>query len=145
MTKDQWVWMPHNAHLIIGHQCRFHLATYVGKYIVSTVGEWWPDRRAREIHAHVYDKEWLGQNQNLLGDTFDLAYFKRFGFEEIGSGRTYESMVFKARPSTRTDDNYQCCPWEIIVSESVDFNGYNNATEAYRGHLKLCAKWSRKK
>lgn len=42
LTKDKWVWMPHNAHLIIGHRCRFTLATYVGGYIVSTVGEW-PD------------------------------------------------------------------------------------------------------
>jgi hypothetical protein len=26
MTKDQWVWMPHAAHLCVGNECRFHLA-----------------------------------------------------------------------------------------------------------------------
>lgn len=31
--------MPHPAHFIGGFYCKFRLATYVGKYIVSTVGE----------------------------------------------------------------------------------------------------------
>jgi len=39
MNAEKWIWMPHAAHYICGHKCRFHLATYVGEYIVSTVGE----------------------------------------------------------------------------------------------------------
>jgi hypothetical protein len=39
MNKQDWVWMPHAGHFMCGHECRFHLATYVGGVIVSTVGE----------------------------------------------------------------------------------------------------------
>lgn len=37
MKEENWVWMPHGGHFILGHMCRFRLNTYVGKYIVSTV------------------------------------------------------------------------------------------------------------
>lgn len=69
MKKADWIWMPHAAHLCVGHDCSFHLATYVGKYIVSTVGEW-------------------RYNQQNPQD-----------FKEIGYNRKYETMVFKAEPS----------------------------------------------
>ena len=42
ISKDKWVWMPHAGHLCVGYLCRFKLNTYVGKYIVSTVGEYFP-------------------------------------------------------------------------------------------------------
>ena len=139
MNKANWVWMPHHGHLIIGYACRFHLNTYVGGYIVSTVGEWWPERSSREIHARVYDPEWLAENQHLLGDTFDHAYMKKFGFEEIGVGRTYETMVFKA---TKDTENI-CCPWKMDRSPYVEMDGYTTAADAYQGHLKLCEKYSK--
>ena len=140
MKEEKWVWMPHAGHFILGHRCRFKLSTYVGKYIVSTVGELWNERGSREIHANVHDAMWLVKNKHLLGDEFDAAYFKRFGYEEIGCDRTYETMVFKARKS-----KHKCCPYEIIVSKEVDFAGYNKGDKAYQGHLKLCKKWSNKK
>jgi len=42
MKRNEWIWMPHAAHFICGNACQFKLATYVGKYIVSTVGDY-PD------------------------------------------------------------------------------------------------------
>ena len=67
MTPDKWVWMPHAAHFICGPRCQFKLATYVGKYIVSTVGE-------------------------MVTNHLD----ERTEFEEIGYKRKYETMVFRA-------------------------------------------------
>lgn len=139
MKKENWVWMPHAAHLIVGNDCRFILATYVGKYIVSTVGELWPDRVVREIHAKVHDSRWFLENKNLRGDNFNVAYFEKFGFETIGVGRIYETMVFKAKKST-----LKCCPYRIISGEDIDFGGYNKPEEASEGHMKLCRKWSKK-
>jgi len=69
MKKSRWVWMPHAAHFILGYRCQFVLATYVGKYIVSTVGE-------------------------LLN--FEKGNDK---FETIGYNRLYETMVFEAHKS----------------------------------------------
>jgi len=139
MKKENWVFMPHAGHFIGGNDCRFHLNTYVGKYIVSTVGELWSDQKVRRIHAEVYDIEWYRENENKKGDNFDRIYMKKFGFEEIGCGRTYETMVFKAEKSKN-----KCCPYRIIVEKEVDSAGYNSPEEAYKGHLKLCEKWSKK-
>src|SRR6266850_5484134 len=93
--KKNLKWYGHAAHLIVGHDCRFHLATVVGKYLISTVGEYWPGRDSREIHAKVHDPKWAAENIVLKGDYFDFAYMKRFGFQEIGLNRKYETMVFK--------------------------------------------------
>jgi hypothetical protein len=49
-------------------------------------------------------------------------------------------MVFEA---FKIKDS-QCCPYEINVGKQVDFDGYNNAKEAYEGHIKMCQKWSKK-
>ena len=138
MKKDKWIWMPHAGHFILGDRCKFHLNTYVGKYIVSTIGELWNDQSVRRIHADIYDKNWYLENMNKKGDKFDNAYMKRFGYEEIGCNRKYETMVFKARKS-----EHKCCPYEMTGSE-LDFEGYNTAEDAYKGHLKLCKKWSEK-
>ena len=67
MKKENWIWMPHAGHLIVGSYCQFKLNTYVGGYIVSTVGEY-KSSRSKE------------------GDDF----------ETIGCDRIYETMVFRA-------------------------------------------------
>ena len=130
--------MPHAGHFICANKCQFHLNTYVGKYIISTVGELWNERGVREIHAQVYDSKWLADNMHLKGDYFDNAYMKRFGYEEIGCDRKYETMVFKAKKTM-----HKCCPYGIVVSKDVDMQGYNNADDAKIGHYKLCNKWSK--
>jgi len=140
VTEDKWIWMPHVGHFICGNDCRFHLNTKVGKYIVSTVGELWFDRQVREIHAKVFDSKWFTKNRELKGDDFDSAYMKRFGFEEIGLGRKFETMVFRAVK----DKKNKCCPYTIVVSRDLDMDGYNSAEDAYRGHLKMCKKWANK-
>jgi len=138
MSKDKWIWMPHTGHLIVGNQCRFHLNTYVNGYIISTVGEWWPERSSREIHAKVHDPKWLTENIHLRGDYFDAAYFKRFGFEEIGCDRIYETMVFNAMKSKD-----KCCPYKMKNPSCIDFDGYNDEGDAYKGHLKMCNKYDK--
>lgn len=140
MKKENWVWMPHAGHFICGNKCQFHLSTYVGKYIVSTIGELWFDRKSREIHAEVYDPIWLAENKDRKGDDFDNAYMRKFGFEEIGCNKKFETMVFKAKRS-----NNKCCPWEMVSGVEIDFDGYNSANDAYKGHLKMCKKWSKTK
>ena len=138
MDKSKWVWMPHAGHFILGNKCRFHLNTYVGGYIVSTVGELWNERKVREIHAEVHDPKWFAVNMLLRGDKFDSAYFRQFGFEELGCGRTYETMVFRAKKSEA-----KCCPYEASDYDNVDFGGYNDAESAYAGHKKMCEKWAK--
>lgn len=40
---DQWVWYGRPAHFISARWCNFRLATLVGKYIVSSVGDYRKD------------------------------------------------------------------------------------------------------
>lgn len=138
-SKDKWVWMPHPGHFICGMNCRFRLNTCVGKYIVSTVGELWLERGAREIHAKIHNPDWYYKNQLLKGDEFDNAYMKQFGYEDVGYGRKYETMVFLAKKSEN-----KCCPFEMVTPSDVDCMGYNTPEEAYGGHMKMCLKWSKK-
>ena len=139
VTKDKWVWMPHAAHYICADKCRFFMATKVGRYIVSTVGEYWPDRAVREIHARIHDPEWHAEHNHLKGDYYDHEYMKRFGFEEVGYKRLYETMVFKSKKS----DN-GCCPYVIKNATELEMDVYNEASEAYKGHMKMCRTYANK-
>jgi hypothetical protein len=140
MTPDKWKWFGNAAHFICGSDCRFHMATQVGKYLVSTVGEYWPCRAVREIHAKVYDPKWLEDNKLRRGDDFDHAYMVKFGYETIGCDRKYETMVFKV-------DKGECkcgCGLPQVDYSELDFNGSNDAKSARDGHMKLCKKWAKK-
>jgi|TARA_Y100000310_G_scaffold103241_1_gene101550 hypothetical protein len=143
MGKEDWIWMPHAGHFILGHNCRFRLCTYVGKYIVSTVGELWQDTTCQKIHAEVYDPKWYEENKHLKGDDWEFAFKKEFGYFPIGPTKEelYESFVGIAKESEQP-----CCKYEIDFEKDCDFNDgerYATAKEAYEGHLALCEKWSR--
>jgi hypothetical protein len=114
----------------------------VGKYLISTVGEMWPPRDSREIHAKVYDPKWLAKNKYRRGDDFDAAYMERFGFEKVGCDRTYETMVFKVGELCKSKE---CgCGLPEINGSELDFLPYNDAGSATKGHMKLCCKWAKK-
>jgi hypothetical protein len=129
--------MPHPGHFICARDCKFHLNTCVGSFIVSTVGELWPDSAVREILAKSRGIELEG-----IGDAREADAMRKMGYQEIGLDRKYETMVFVAKPAE--DGDYRCCPFRMVSGEDVDFAGYNDAEEAYKGHLAMCEKWSRK-
>lgn len=132
MNREDWIWMPHPAHFICSFDCRFHLATFVGEYIVSTVGEYFPDSPLREIFAKQRNVVLKG-----IGDERKYDYLNRVGFEEIGYKRKYETMVFKC-----SIQDEECCPYRIDATEQLDFDAYNSPGEATRGHMEMCLKWS---
>lgn len=135
LTKDKWVWMPHPGHFICSRDCKFFLNTYVGGYVVSTVGEYFPDAGVREIMA-----ESRGIKLEGMGDYRRADYMKKVGYEEIGYGRKYETMVFKAG----RDKKNECCPYHATDYSELDGGAYNDAGEAFKGHLRLCKKWAGK-
>jgi hypothetical protein len=108
MTKTIKSSMTHygNAgHLCVSHCCEFHLTTKVGKYLVSTVGE----------YRSPFDED---------------------KFTEIGCGRLYETMVFKAGKLCECG-----CGLPTTNGEELDMRGYNTAQAANHGHAKMCHKW----
>jgi hypothetical protein len=156
--KTDWIWMPHASHLCVAHKCRFHLNTYVNGYIVSTVGEYFPEEEVRRIFLknrivfpklkiditgkiqtdHLVTNEQVQEILSLKGDYFDAAYLRFFGFEDLGLNRKYETMVFRA--SKRDDPTAQCCPWEA-TGDCLESAGYNEPKNAFDGHMRFCEKW----
>lgn len=51
MNEKPWHWFGNPGHFIGGSECRFHLCTEIGEYLVSTVGEYhpYPEKPMRTI------------------------------------------------------------------------------------------------
>jgi hypothetical protein len=133
--KDDWKWFGNAAHFICGHMCRFHMATQVGPWLVSTVGEMWPDSEVREIYANSRGIELVGR-----GDARAADYMRKVGYEEIGYGRKFETMVFRAgSPCSAAGCG---CGLPSISGEELGSESYNDAAAATAGHREMCDKWA---
>lgn len=138
IPHDQWEWFGDAGHFICGHDCRFHLCTLVGEYLVSTVGKLLFDESSRESLS-----ERRGVVLQGRGDARRADYLNKVGYEEIGYQRLYETMVFKAAATRCTAADCNCgLPTIADPSDPADFNGYNTAGEATRGHIELCSKFA---
>lgn len=128
------IYMPHPGHLCVSRDCKFFLNTCVNqKWIVSTVGEYLPSDEVREIFATTRGVILEGKGDYRLYD-----YLKKIGYENIGFGRKYETMVFEA---ARVDDPTTCCQWRMADGREKDSAGYNEPSEAYKGHMAMIQKW----
>jgi hypothetical protein len=110
-TTNGWIWFGSPGHFIGGASCRFHMATQVGRYLVSTVGDYYPPFPGTRT--------------------------------EVGYKRFFETMVFKAGKACAVKS---CgCGMPTIDGSELDFEGYNTAGAAQKGHLAMCEKWAAKK
>lgn len=134
--RDEWEWFGCPAHLIVSQDCRFHLATLVGPWVVSTVGEWLPDSNSWHIYADSRGVEIEGR-----GDAGRADFLNKVGFIEIGLGRKYETMVFRATGERCTRPDCGCGLPELEGSE-LDTEGYNERGAAQHGHYEMCEKWA---
>lgn len=140
IPTQEWKWFGKPGHFIGSHNCRFHLCTQVGDVLVSTVGEYWPERIIREIHAKVFDPEWLRDHAHLQGEYFDAKYMEHFGYQEIGMNRKFETMVFLSGSPCQAEG---CdCGQPQIVGDTLDMDVYNTPGDATRGHHAMCEKWA---
>ena len=130
VPKQDWVWMPHAGHLCVGHHCRFHLATAVGKWLISTVGEYVPPVNLAQLVA-IHEGGAAAGVPPLDKPNEDV--------QDIGWCRKYETMVFQA---VRNPEPCSCCPFVQSDGSDADMAGYKTAAEAYAGHLKMCEKWA---
>ena len=140
---ETWEWFGDNGHLIVGEDCRFHLCTLVGAYLVSTVGKWLPEEGTRDIHANVRGIKLVGR-----GDARRADFMQKCGYQQIGAGRTFETMVFLVgvepnRCTAASNPDCACGLPQPLDWGGVDSDGYNVAGDATRGHMAMCEKWSR--
>lgn len=138
IDKREWIWMGHPAHFICAHDCRFHLATVVGKYIISTVGEHLPDAPVREIIAKSTGVKLEGK-----GDARLVDFLAKCDYQDIGYERKFETMVFEAVARDEID-GVSCCPYRPKNGRELEMQGYNEASMAALGHMQLCLAYAEK-
>lgn len=122
IPESKWVWHGFAAHFCCGEWCRFHLATTVGNYLVSTVGKY--VHPSKSGASEKTEREFLKDNPEG---------------EEIGYGRYYETMVFKAGAPCSCG-----CGIPSIDGSEIDSGCYQNSKDAAEGHRRLCLKFASK-
>lgn len=134
IPPSEWRWYGWAGHFIGWRDCRFHLCTQIGDYLVSTVGAYLPDSRVRDVLAPIRGIALEGQ-----GDDRETDWMRKVGYEKIGVDRTYETMVFRVSGDVCQHDDCGCGLPEIIPTE-LGFEGYLHPGEATRGHHAMCAR-----
>lgn len=120
IPETQWEWYGLAGHFICGTWCRFHMTTKVGRYLISTVGQYVHPRHAGG--AEMREREWL---------------MKHPDGEELGPGRFYETMVFEISGTCLCG-----CGQPKIDSLELDTAGYKLPGPARAGHMKMCHRWA---
>lgn len=125
IPQSKWVWHGEAAHFICGRWCRFHMATEIGPFLVSTVGLYVHPRHAQGHEGP--EAEWLAAHPDG---------------EEIGSDHFYETMVFRVTGYCHSKD---CgCGLPTFDPRELDFAGYKKRRAAREGHIAMCRKWANK-
>ena len=138
--RDEWEWFGSAGHFICGQDCRFHLCTKVGPWLVSTVGELLPDSNSWDIYADRVG----GIPPELRGDAKRAWFLQNVGFLDVGHGRKYETMVFRLTDERCTAEDCACEMPVVAEWGEIDSNGYNVRGDAQRGHYAMCERWATK-
>lgn len=134
--EAEWRWFGCAGHLIVARWCQFHLCTQVGEFLVSTVGEYVPDETVREILASTRGVVLEGQGDARLAD-----YMRKLGYEQIGYGRTYETLVFRTTGDVCHAPDC-ACGLPTVDYRELDGRGYTSAGAATLGHLDVCRQFA---
>lgn len=102
---------PFKGHLIVSESCEWFRTTDVGRYRISSIGEY--------VAPAIVEPT-------------------RGRFTEIGYNRLYETMVFRLSDIICTCG---CDAPEIHDWSEVAFRGYNSRTEAEEGHEAMVASY----
>ena len=116
-AKD-WQWFGHAGHLCVGASCRFHLCTRVGKYLISTVGDYYP----------------YGQKDGSKRET-------------IGAGEDsfFECYVFRVVGEDGCKDETCGCGMPEVRWLEIEGRRYATAGAAREAHMQACIKYARRK
>lgn len=123
IPSSEWKWYGNAAHFICGKWCRFHMATEVGPWLISTVGEM---VHPSDSGAHERtEEEYL--DKNPLG-------------KEVGYGRLFETYVFEI--TGHCTDGKCGCGLPIFDGCETEGRGSNTRADATRIHREMCEKYA---
>ena len=94
---EDWKWFGLPGHLCIASECRFHMVTQVGKYLISTIGEYVYKGKRTEIGLDRYfetmvfiagkpckNKGCLCGMPEISGEEIDDQGYKTEGEAQVG-------------------------------------------------------------
>ncbi len=120
--EADWEWFGYPAHFILGYRCVFHMATKVGNYLVSTVGE-------------------------CLKRDSDEDHNKPAAWETLGiGGDYYETYVFRLDDPASRCDAEECgrCGLALPTNWSeIDGQRHKTSGDAARAHIAKCREYAR--
>lgn len=119
---SKWIWLGYPQHFCAAKDCRFHMATIVGKYVISTVGDYHPPRVVQGDEGP--DRMQPTEKPETIG---------------AGPDSFYETFVF------RCDGLGQCgCCAAITSMDVLDGPRTATAVEAQKCHMEMCRKYARR-
>ena len=131
IEEREWRWFGNAGHFICARWCRFHLTTHIGKYLVSTVGQYLPSEGVQTILAQQ-----RGYPLTQRGEAREAEFLRKNDYEDIGLGCKFETMVFDAG---KPCDSEGCgCGLPEINGNDLDGERYNDARSATEGHMRYC-------
>jgi len=98
IPESEWTWLGYPQHFIGAAACRFRMATMVGNYLVSTVGDYHPKKRVDDIDS---EREPVGGGEDAFFETY---VFRCDGMDSCGC-------------CARVDD--RCEIWGRHTSDSI--------------------------
>ena len=108
----KWKWQGHPGHFISANKCMFRMSTVVGKYLISTIGEYYPN----------------------LGNTRGEEVVR----EPIGyDGQYYETYIF-----TVGESEMECGCAQVSDWCEIDGKRTSTAKEANLTHMEMCYKYA---
>lgn len=110
---EEWKWFGMAGHFICSDDCLHHLCTQIGKYIISTVGNYRPHYK------------WIVEK---------LPEMKEIGYE-----RKFETYVFRTIKGFCSCG----CGIPNIDTSEIDSLFANEIKEADEKHMILCRKYSK--
>ena len=87
IPASEWVWCGYAGHFIAAQDCRFHLNTRVGRYRISTLGDYWPDgaRKPEQIGVNRYYETLIfkveGHGEHGEGEVCHWSEVDSFGYQ----------------------------------------------------------------
>jgi hypothetical protein len=113
IPASRWEWFGHAGQLCVGHRCLFHLCTRVGKHLISTVGDYYP--------------EWTNGKRYTIG---------------AGDDSFFETYVFKVLKGDGCTDKECGCGMPAVDWSEIEGIRTGTAGDAKKQHAKMCKKYA---
>lgn len=116
IPESEWIWMGHAAHFIGAGECLFQLATRVGDFIISSVGDWRPKGNQTPCEP-------LGLERWSFYETYVFPasdYEQPCGCWDLGSLAEIEGKRFKTGREAQDAHRTMCYKYAALSAADVE-------------------------